>query len=99
MPFPASLALAALVAAGPAPADLVLTNAVVHTVDAKRPRAEAVAVRGNRIAAVGSLAEVRAFVASVRNNEPCIVDGRDGVAALELAEAILADIDRRELPP
>jgi predicted amidohydrolase YtcJ len=44
------------------PADLVLTNAVVHTVDAKRPRAEAVAVRGNRIVAVGSSAEVQALV-------------------------------------
>jgi len=46
------------------PADLVLTNAVVHTVDATRPRAEAVAVRGNRIVAVGSTAEVQAFVGS-----------------------------------
>jgi predicted amidohydrolase YtcJ len=46
------------------PADLVLTNAVVHTVDTKRPRAEAVAVRGNRIVAVGSNAEVQAFVGS-----------------------------------
>jgi hypothetical protein len=44
------------------PADLVLTNAVVHTVDAKRPRAEAVAVRSNRIVAVGSTAEVQALV-------------------------------------
>jgi predicted amidohydrolase YtcJ len=44
------------------PADLVLTNAVVHTVDAGRPRAEAVAVRGNRIVAVGATAEVRALV-------------------------------------
>jgi predicted amidohydrolase YtcJ len=43
-------------------ADLVLRNAVVHTVDAKRPRAEAVAVRGNRIVAVGSTAELQAFV-------------------------------------
>ena len=43
-------------------ADLVLKNAVVHTVDAKRPRAEAVAVRGNRIVAVGSSAEVQALV-------------------------------------
>jgi len=49
--------------AGPAePADLVLKNAVVHTVDAKRPRAEAVAVRGNRIVAVGSTAELQALV-------------------------------------
>jgi predicted amidohydrolase YtcJ len=44
------------------PADLVLQNATVHTVDAKRPRAEAVAVRGNRIVAVGTSAEVQAYV-------------------------------------
>jgi len=43
------------------------------------------------------LAEVAAFVDSVRNNEPCVVGGRDGVAALELAESILADIRRRDL--
>jgi predicted amidohydrolase YtcJ len=45
-----------------AEADLVLENAVVHTVDAKRPRAQAVAVRGNRIVAVGSTADVQALV-------------------------------------
>jgi predicted amidohydrolase YtcJ len=44
------------------PADLVLTNAVVHTVDDKRPRAEAIALRGGRIVAVGSTAELRASV-------------------------------------
>jgi hypothetical protein len=44
------------------PADLVLQNATVHTVDAKRPRAEAVAVRGSRIVAVGTSAEVQAYV-------------------------------------
>jgi predicted amidohydrolase YtcJ len=44
------------------PADLVLRNAVVHTVDGKRPRAEAVAVRRNRIVAVGSTADVQALV-------------------------------------
>ena len=63
------LAVTALVAAprvatAAEPADLVLTNAVVHTVDAKRPRAEAVAVRGNRIVAVGPATEVQAFVGS-----------------------------------
>ena len=36
------------------PADLVLTGGVVHTVDAARSRARAVAVRGGRIVAVGS---------------------------------------------
>jgi predicted amidohydrolase YtcJ len=37
-----------------APADLVLTNAVVHTVDPARPRVSAVALRGSRILAVGT---------------------------------------------
>ncbi len=44
------------------PADLVLKNALVHTGDARRPRAEAVAVRGNRIVAVGSSADWPALV-------------------------------------
>ena len=48
--------------AASAPADLVLRGGVVHTVDAKRPRAEAVAVREGRIVAVGSDAEVAALV-------------------------------------
>jgi predicted amidohydrolase YtcJ len=64
MPLAAVLSLAVLAGAAPAgaPADLVLTNAVVLTVDARRPRAEAVAVRGNRIVAVGGAAEVQALV-------------------------------------
>ncbi len=41
--------------------DLVIINAAVHTMDAARPTAEAVAVLGNRIAAVGSTAEIRAL--------------------------------------
>jgi predicted amidohydrolase YtcJ len=44
------------------PADLVLTGGHVHTVDAARPRAEAVAVRGERITAVGSAAEVGEWI-------------------------------------
>jgi predicted amidohydrolase YtcJ len=61
------LALATLTAAPRAaraeePADLVLTGAVVHTVNPRQPRAEAVAVRGRRIVAVGSAAEVRGRV-------------------------------------
>jgi predicted amidohydrolase YtcJ len=44
------------------PADLVLTGGHVHTVDPGRPRAEAVAVRGERIVAVGSAADVGALV-------------------------------------
>jgi predicted amidohydrolase YtcJ len=61
MTLPLALSLAVLAAAAP-PADLVLTNAVVHTVDARQPQAEAVAVRGNRIVAVGGAADVQALV-------------------------------------
>ncbi len=43
-------------------ADLVLTGGHVHTVDPAAPRAEAVAVRGERIVAVGSAADIGAFV-------------------------------------
>jgi len=56
------LALAAPAAAATPPADLVLKNAIVHTVDAKSPRAEAVAVRANRIVAVGTNADVLPLV-------------------------------------
>lgn len=49
---------------GPAeePADLVVTNGRVVTVDDDRPEAEAVAVRGDRIVAVGTAAEIDAYV-------------------------------------
>jgi hypothetical protein len=43
-------------------ADLVLTGGHVHTVDPHRPRAEAIAVRGERIAAVGSAVEVAELI-------------------------------------
>ena len=46
------------------PADLVLTGGHVHTVDPARPRAEAVAIRGERIVAVGSAAEIDDLVGS-----------------------------------
>jgi predicted dehydrogenase len=42
------------------------------------------------------LAETAAFVRSIREDRPCEVSGEDGVLALELAEQIIADIDRRE---
>jgi predicted dehydrogenase len=40
-------------------------------------------------------AEIEAFLHAVRSGEDCVVSGRDGQAALELAELILADIDAR----
>jgi predicted amidohydrolase YtcJ len=44
------------------PADLAFVDGVVYTVDAARTRAEAVAVDGGRIVAVGSDEEIRAHV-------------------------------------
>jgi predicted amidohydrolase YtcJ len=41
--------------------DLILFNARVHTVDDKQPEAQAVAIRGDRIVAVGTDAAVRAL--------------------------------------
>lgn len=40
-------------------------------------------------------AEIAAFLRAVRSGEACLVSGRDGLAALELAERILADIETR----
>jgi predicted amidohydrolase YtcJ len=40
-------------------ADLIIVNAKIHTMDANRPVAEAVAVFGNRIAAIGTTQEIR----------------------------------------
>lgn len=41
--------------------DLVILNASIHTMDDARPAAGAVAILGNRIAALGSTAEIRAL--------------------------------------
>lgn len=46
----------------PAAADLLLTNARIVTVDEELPEAEAVAVRGDRIIALGSSADLKKFV-------------------------------------
>jgi predicted amidohydrolase YtcJ len=53
-----ALPLAAVLAAGPV-ADLVLLNGRVYTLDPGRPWAEALAVAGDTIVAVGTTAEVR----------------------------------------
>jgi hypothetical protein len=62
---PSLLTFAALAACAPStpedPADLVLTGGVVWTGDEARPYVEAVAVRGDRIVAVGSDADVLAL--------------------------------------
>ena len=41
--------------------DLIIFNAAVRTMDETRPQAEAIAISGNRIAAVGTTKEIRAL--------------------------------------
>jgi predicted amidohydrolase YtcJ len=57
----AALGLLASAARAESPADLVLRNGVVHTLDARRPKAQALAIAGQRIVAVGSDAELGPF--------------------------------------
>lgn len=61
-----------MLAAATERADLVIVNAHVWTVDDARPEAEAVAVRGERILAVGSNEEIRALAAE----DARVVDAR-----------------------
>jgi predicted amidohydrolase YtcJ len=60
-----ALALSAILnsaAAAQSAADLVLTGANVITMDAAKPRAEAIAARGGRIVAVGTAAEIHPHI-------------------------------------
>jgi predicted amidohydrolase YtcJ len=58
--FPLALALSVAAAVAAAqPADLVLINGRVYTLDAGRPWAEGLAIAGDRIAAVGTTTEMR----------------------------------------
>lgn len=53
-------------------ADTIVTNAKVYTLDKERPRAEAIAILGERIVAVGTATEIDAW----RGPETKILDGR-----------------------
>jgi hypothetical protein len=76
---PVALALAASGAGWPSPpsktpADLAIVNGRVYTADGRGTVAEAVAVRGDRIAAVGTTAEIRALT----GERTIVVDARSG---------------------
>lgn len=85
-----------------APADLVLVNGKIWTVDDKRPEAEAVAVLGNRIAAVGSTGEIRKWIGAntkvidlqgkrvtpgFNDSHVHFLDGGMGLASVQLRDA------------
>jgi hypothetical protein len=85
-----------------APADLVLVNGKIWTVDDKRPEVEAVAVLGNRIAAVGSTQEIRKWIGAntrmidlqgrrvtpgFNDSHVHFLDGGMGLASVQLRDA------------
>ena len=95
--------LPALSAAQSRPADLVVTNAVIYTADSAQPRAEALAVRGDRIVFVGSSAGALALTAptTVRidaGRRPLFPGFIDAHAHLRNLSLILATLDLRGVP-
>jgi predicted amidohydrolase YtcJ len=68
------LAMAALLTKAPAeaPADLILVSARIWTGDPKNPEAEALAVRGDRVVAVGSDQQILAF----KGPKTVVLDGK-----------------------
>lgn len=77
------------------PADLVLKNGVVYTVDDQNPKAEAVAIRGAEIVFVGSNAEAAKFEGSKTR----VVDLAGATVLPGLADAHyhLSGVGRREM--
>jgi predicted amidohydrolase YtcJ len=85
-----------------APADLVLINGKIWTVNDKRPEVEAIAVLGNRIAAVGSATEIRKWIGAntkvidlqgkrvtpgFNDSHAHLLDGGMGLASVQLRDA------------
>jgi predicted amidohydrolase YtcJ len=78
-----TLLMLATNASPPAPADFVFLNGSVFTNDARRPRAEAIAVTGARISAVGTSAEVEGLLGPKTR----VVDLRGGAVIPALTDA------------
>lgn len=84
--LPLLLLLSTVVVAGqnqPAPATLVLRNGKVVTVDAATPEAQAVAIRGDRIVAVGTNEAVQQYV----GRDTQVIDLRGQLAIPGLVES------------
>lgn len=93
-------------------ADMIVTHANVHTVDRQHPRAEAVAVIGDRIVAVGSKAEIDAWqgpktqvidahgqllLPGFNDSHVHFTDGGAALAEVQLNDATSADEFRRRI--
>ena len=66
--------------AGHPPADMVLVNGIVRTVDDTLPAAEAIAVNGDRITAVGSTADISLYIGE--DTEVIDLAGRTAIPGL-----------------
>ena len=78
------VALAAVsLAAQNTPADLIIHNARVYTADESRPQAEAIAIRGDRIVAIGGSADVLAL----RGPSSTVIDAAGGAVIPGLHDA------------
>jgi predicted amidohydrolase YtcJ len=77
------------------PANLLLINGVVYTLDEARPRAEAVAMRGDRIVFVGTSGEAAGY----RGADTEVIDlaGKTVVPGLADSHAHLSGIGAREM--
>lgn len=86
----AGLVIAARSTPVASPADTVLVNGTIHTVDPGRPRAQALAIRGDRLLVVGSDDEVLAW----RGPETTVIDlgGRAVVPGLHDAHGHLVGL-------
>ena len=85
--------------------DLAVVNAVVYTVDERRPRAEAFAVKNGRFVAVGTTAEIRALSTPAARTidaggmtvVPGFIDAHCHPASSGLAELLEVDCNRRSV--
>ncbi|MBA4136080.1 MAG: amidohydrolase [Opitutus sp.] len=89
------LASALAISAAAQPADLLLVNGNIHTLDAAQPRATAIAVRGDRIVFVGDAAGAEQFRAGAKR----VIDlhGATVVPGLNDAHMHLEGVGEREL--
>jgi predicted amidohydrolase YtcJ len=79
----------------PEPADLVLKNGIIHTVNDDQPRAEAVATRRGKIIFVGASAEVKKFEG--KGTRVVDLKGKTVVPGLTDAHYHLAGVGQREM--
>src|SRR5258705_13583343 len=77
------------------PADLVLKNGNIYTVNDARPKAEAVAIKGDRIIFVGSNGEAQKYVD--RSTRVIDLGGRTMVPGMTDAHHHLSGVGFREM--